>query len=641
MEKPARKADTVNSLLKISDKSDWSDKSDKSDISHVLAILLILAAAIACYANTFDAPFHFDDFGNIVENPHIKIASLSLADLADAATKSPAKYRWLSNISFALNYYFGGYEVWGYHLVNLAIHIACGICIYFLVLLTLALPTLANRYQNKFYPALAAALIWLVHPVQTNGVTYIVQRMTAMSALFFLLSMLFYVLGRQQISQKSKALLFFTASGICGFFALISKENAAMLPIVLATYEWFFFRDLTQKSLSRALIYFSGAGLIFFFLGWLYMGTDPWSALINGYANRHFTLSERLLTESRVIVHYLTLLVLPLPSRLNLCYDFPLSHGILNPPQTLPAILIILAMPACVFLLYRRYRLPAFATLFFLVNLLIESSFIPLELVFEHRLYLPSIFLITATVAEASRLLTNHIRYLSTIFLLILLSSITLTWQRNQVWKSSISLWSDVVAKSPGYARSHENLGVAYSNVGKIDLAESELLRAIELDPDNSSSFMNLGVIYKVQGRINEAFAAQNKALTLKDVSLAGVHTNLGILQVIRGDLDSAIREFQEVLRYDPLFYSGYVNLGLAYRDKGRLLESEEYFRKAITLDPEVGPTYLKLAVILERQNRLKDAKQLLLVSLNKSDTDQAMVQKRLAIITQKLAGSR
>ena len=384
---------------------------------HFSVFLIFFLVLCLLYANTLQSPFAFDDNPNIVLNPFIKIQEISWLSLQQAATDAPSsKYRWLPNISFALNYYFDGLNVFGFHLFNIIIHILTAFSFYLLARTTLELPAIGPRFKRTGEIALAAALLWAVHPLQTNTVTYIVQRMTSMATLFCLLSMLCYVKARLQ--PRTRVILF-AASLLFAIMALLSKENSGMLPVMIAGYEIFFLQQAGSKAgdNKKMLLRISMALVIFVLVCLFFLGTDPLARILNGYSIRDFTLGQRLLTETRIVFHYLGLLILPLPSRLNLAYDYPLSTGLLTPPLTLLAMIGIFLLVFLVFFLYRRDRLTGFALFWFLVNLVIESSVIPLELVFEHRMYMPSLFLVLAAVAWCYRLLDSRVNTTRTVLL--------------------------------------------------------------------------------------------------------------------------------------------------------------------------------------------------------------------------------
>ncbi|MDX1776356.1 MAG: hypothetical protein R3297_07220, partial [Desulfobulbales bacterium] len=334
------------------------------------ALLVLAIWVILLYSTTYEAPFIFDDTANIVNNPFVKLDDLSWQSLRQVATNGPNGWRWLPNISFGLNYYVGGLDVTGFHLVNISIHVMTAFFFYLLARLTLELPVMARRYAKTTEIALAAALLWAVHPLQTNGVTYIVQRMTAMAAMFSICSLLCYARARlaDAVSRKTG---FFAAALITGVMALFSKQNSGMLPLMILGYEFFFLRRAHFIERRKLLPGAAAALLIFILISVLFLGTNPVDRVLAGYGNRDFTPGQRLLTQTRIIFHYLSLLVLPLPSRLNLAYDFQLSTGLLAPLQTLAAVMGLAGISGLGFFLFRRDRLAAFAVFWFFGNLLV------------------------------------------------------------------------------------------------------------------------------------------------------------------------------------------------------------------------------------------------------------------------------
>ncbi len=329
---------------------------------HLIAIGLMLAVALVAYANTFHAPFQFDDRPNIVENPYIQIKSFSFDQLEHwIKNVYPKTIRTFAFFTFALNYYFGKFNVFGYHLVNFFIHISSGIFLYGFLLLTLNLPSLKERYGSIAFPiALFSSLLFIGHPIQTQSVTYIVQRMASMAGMFYLLGLLLYVKGR--LSQGRKRLLFFAGTAVAYFLGFSSKENVVVLPLFIGLYEFYFFQnlDLSHKW-KRALVYLAGFFLLIGFFAFLYLGKRAqgyqisklykliYDLIISAYKDGPLTLLEQILTQFRVVLYYVTLLIYPHPSRLNLDYDFPISRGILDPPTTLLSILIVLGLIAVAF----------------------------------------------------------------------------------------------------------------------------------------------------------------------------------------------------------------------------------------------------------------------------------------------------
>jgi hypothetical protein len=368
----------------------------KRDLStlyrHLIAIGLIAGVAFLVYSNTFSVPFQFDDRPNITQNPSIQIKVFTWDSVKRLIkTINLESIRFFSYFTLALNYYFGEFNVFGYHLVNLIIHAFTGIILYGFLIQTFNLPSLKERYGNVSYKvALFTSLIFIAHPVQTQSVTYIVQRMASLGGMFFVLAFLFYVQGRLVKGQRR----FFCFGGAVFSYLLgvFSKENVVILPFFIALYEFYFFQNLDLSPRGRKILFILGGALLaFVVLGLAIWGKRYYDVMIEGYKMRSFTLPERVLTQFRVVLYYVTLLIYPHPSRLNLDYDFPVSKTILDPPTTLSSIIVVLGLIAYSLWVAKKRPLLSFCILWYFGNLVIESSIFPLEMVFEHRLYLPCI----------------------------------------------------------------------------------------------------------------------------------------------------------------------------------------------------------------------------------------------------------
>ena len=361
-------------------------------LHHLIAIALIAGVTLVAYSNTFDVPFHFDDRPNILQNPNVQIKVFTW-DRIEQLFRNTHKesIRIFSYFTFALNYYFGEFNVFGYHLVNFFIHIASGIFLYWFLMLTFNLPSLKEKYGSISYKvALFASLIFIAHPIQTQSVTYIVQRMASMAGMFFLLSMVLYIKGR--LSSGQPLYYYFGGMTLCYLLGVFSKENAAILPLFIALYEFYFLQnfDLTSKG-KKILSIIIGTIILLGIFGFIIWGERYIQVTIEGYKFRSFTLSERVLTQFRVVLYYLTLLIYPHPSRLNLDYDFSISKTILDPPPTLISIVIIAGLIGYSLWTAKKRPVLSFCILWYFGNLVIESSIFPLEMVYEHRLYLPAV----------------------------------------------------------------------------------------------------------------------------------------------------------------------------------------------------------------------------------------------------------
>lgn len=597
---------------------------------HILFLFVVGALIIGCYSNTLHGKFFLDDFRNIHANQYVKIESLTLDNLKNAATLSPCSKRWLPNLSLALNYYFGGLNPFGYKIFNLVIHISTSIALYFLFFLTLTSTKQAGGRERLI--AFAAAALWAVHPLQTNGVSYIVQRMTSMAALFFVLAIVCYIRARS--SRGRKRLLWFTGCGTAAICAFVSKENTIILPLMLGVYEFYFIqpegRTLKGKNIFWTVI---AAALLLFGIAWIVLGHNPLSNILAGYKYRDFTLQERLLTEPRVLFHYLGLLFWPLPGRLNLAYDFSISHSLFQPISTFFSIIGIIAVSALVPVLYRRQRLLSFAMAWFFINQLIESSVIPLEIIFEHRMYLPGMFLFLPPVLWLSELFEEKMQksapetatrrqsvFLGSV-LLIAAALGTMSWQRNKVWNDGILFWEDVVNKSPRLSRGHVELGIAQQDNGNNPAAISSFERAIALEPSNGAAWLNLGFAKEQQGDLPAALEYYFKAGKKPLVPKYKVYNNISRIFLKQGKYQEGLDWARKALEIAPDNSEAWANCGVAYDFLGLTNAAEESLTKALQLSSRESTNYYRLALFLYRKNRLSEALEVISRGISASGT--------------------
>ena len=489
----------------------------------LLEITSLLLITFILYSGTLDHSFHFDDAANIWSNPNIQISNLSIDGLRKAGFDSVNNQRPVANISFALNYYLHGLEVRGYHYVNIFIHLLTGIILYYFLKVTLNLPCHKDRYNKSQFISFFTALIWLVHPLHIQSVTYIVQRMNSMAALFYIMAMLFYVKARLN-PERTKRILFFSIAFISGLLALGTKQNTITLPIFIILYEWYFFQNFRLKISRKNIFWIAAICLVFFTVLYFYLGTFSLSGILTGYDRREFSLIERLLTQPRVILHYISLLVIPAPSRLNLDYDFSISYSLLTSPSTIIAIILLTGVLGFALYFMKNNRLYSFCILWFLGNLVIESSVMPLEMVYEHRTYLPSMFAVLMLLLFFERVVKNRNIIMASMITVTLIFSYW-TYERNKVWQDELTLWEDVQKKVPNKARANLNLGLAYVEKNRADDAIPVLEKALYLYGQQSSQgkyvsktstslcLRLLGNAFRLKGEYNRAIEYLNRAL--------------------------------------------------------------------------------------------------------------------------------
>ncbi|GAB4339721.1 MAG: hypothetical protein Kow0089_12860 [Desulfobulbaceae bacterium] len=548
------------------------------------AVFFLALAGCGVYLSGLDAPFYLDDQGNVINSEAVRLERLSCEGVRASLEESRLVRRPVANLSFALNHLVAGYEPAAFRGVNIAIHALSGILLYLFLILTFRAPALAGRLSCPEWIAFFASLFWLVHPVQTQAVTYIVQRMTSMAAMFYVAAMMCYAAGRMAADLKRR-LLWFVASFLCGVLALGSKEIAVTLPFMILLYEWFFFQDLRRGFLLKAG---AAATVVAVILLLAMMFHDPHlidNVVLEGYADRDFTLPERLLTEARVVVYYLGLLLLPLPSRLSLEYDFAVSTSLLSPVTTLGSLALLLALFAAACLGARRFRLVSFAAFWFFGNLVLESTFLPLELVFEHRLYLPSMLFFLPPVLGVYRVVRNR---RSAAVALIVLACIPGFWtvQRNHLWAEPESFLRHDLQRAPGNYRAHYNLGYYYLGSGRFAEAVQHLERAMEMEPRYSRGNIDLGFSYLMLGRLDEALQYYERAREAFPDDPKILYY-LGVVHRRKGENDSASYWFSEVLRRSPDHSRAHENLADIRAAQGRFAVAAQHYLVVLRLTGE------------------------------------------------------
>lgn len=556
----------------------------KTDKYQALKFIPFIAIGILVYSNTLDVPFFFDDICNIRDNPTIHISNLNLAEIAKAGIRSICPTRPLANISFALNHYFHQDKLLGYHLVNIIIHVLTGIFLYLFLKITLSLPTVRSGYRNHSLIAFFAALIWMVHPIQTQSVTYIVQRMTSMASMFFLLSLLLYLKGR--LAQKNqRGWPWFVGCGVAAIVSLGCKETAATLPFFIFLYEWYFFQDLGRAWIKRHVYFIIVPLILLTMLAFLYQWSlNPLTVILSDYEDRDFTMSERVLTQFRVVMFYLSLLIYPRLSRLNLDHDFQISHSFIDPITTLLSMGAIVGFLGLAVLIAKRERLISFCILWFFGNLVIESSIIGLELVFEHRNYLPSMLFFLLFIILAYKYIRRDwaiVGALSTAALLLSLGS----YQRNNVWREPVTFWKDCAQKSEKKARPNYNLANALSREQNYDEAVQYYYQVIKIKENHLSALNNLGNALAAQGKFEEASEPFQRALKINPLD-AMANYNLGSVLAARGQFDKSMVHFTEALRVNPKFAEVHNELGIAMAGQGNPSQADGHFAETLRINP-------------------------------------------------------
>lgn len=573
----------------------------KPAITTVLQLLSIAVIGALIYSNTLTAEFQFDDKLNIVDNPAIR----NLSNFWP-----PTASRWFGLLTFSLNFQLGGLNPVGYHLVNICIHICSAVSLYRLVLLTFQTPYFSAR-QNNVIPAgwlaFACALLFVAHPIQTQAVTYVVQRFASLATLLYLVSLNCYVWARLLAVNGSpglKAVLLYFAAGLAALASLKTKEIAATLPLVVVLYELFFLPGfaalaITIKKRWRAVASLLGVALL---SAVIIIGRYDLGSLFDGLrATNEISRHDYLITQIRVIVTYIRLLFMPVNQTID--HHYRVYTDLSDP--AVAASLVLLALIICLAgYLFKvsqsrasLLRLVSFGIFWFFITLFVESGLIPIiDVMFEHRLYLPGIGVIMAVVAggagcwEHSARCHNRSATPAAIMLAAVVMVLSVaTYQRNRVWSSELTLWSDAIAKKPLNPRAYNMVGNYYQANSGFAAAIPYFYRALEVDGSYAEARSNLGNAYIHTGRIDAGLnelmiTARSNRFDAIDTGI--LYYNIGKGLYFKGKYAEALETLGKALFYTPNEAAVYVLQGEVYKRLNLPEKSAAAFNMAHTLDP-------------------------------------------------------
>jgi len=458
---------------------------------NVFAFVVIFILIFICYGNTFQGEWHFDDTVNVVDLKQVHMKEITWENIKatffaggdrNGHIYHPVLYRPVAVFSLALNYYWGELDSTGYHLFNTVVHILSVIFLFLFIHHTLNVPKLKKKYGGNSYSiALIAALLWGLHPIQIDSVTFVTQRMASMAGLFFIMSMYFYVRGRlftfdDSTEQRTIKIGLYGFSFIAALLAMGCKENAIMLPLAIFLFDLFFIQEITKRNIRIYCMVFLWMVLLGLLATYALSGYETLSldTLLKGYERREFTLYERLLTQPRILLMYLGLLAYPMADRLSFSHDMILSRGLFQPSETILAIIFIFAVIGLFIKKARQWPLLSYCILFYFLNHVPESSIFPLELTYEHRNYLPSMLLfVPVAILLINGATMKHLRKRIAFMLLLPFILIILgcqTHEYNSVWKTDKSLWGHTLKRNHN-PRAIFNYGGTIYKMGYLDEA--------------------------------------------------------------------------------------------------------------------------------------------------------------------------
>jgi tetratricopeptide (TPR) repeat protein len=607
----------------------------------IFAGCAVVLAALAAWHNSFSGVFVFDDVPAITGNPTIQRLWPVWEPLSLRRTDLTVSGRPLVNLSLAVNYALSGTEVWSYHALNLAIHLLAGLTLFGIVRRTLAVvgrvipnpppmaPTASDRRVKDNAPyliALAAALLWTVHPLQTEAVTYVVQRVESLMGLFYLLTLYCFIRGvdchvlrdngNERPSDSSRLChllsdkppgvlsgIWFALSVLACLLGMACKEVMVSAPLIVLLYDRTFVAGSFRAASRQRRRLYAGLAATWLLLIWLVATTTSRGGSA-GFGTA-VTWWEYALIQCRAVVHYLWLSIWPRP----LVFDY----GIVEVRSVLavaPQGLILAALLAGTVLALRRRSALGFLGASFFLILAPSSSVVPVatQTVAEHRMYLPLAAVIVAGVAGLHTLVRRPAPTL--ILILILTLTLALGWitaQRNADYRSEFTIWSDSARKRPDNARAHNNLGSLWLKQGNVPEAVRCFTKALELQPYYASAHYNLGLALMRSGDAAAANAQFEKALVIEPDS-ADIRLNLGIALLQLGRADEARQHFEAALRLQPGSADAQNDLGLALAQLGRTPEAIAHYQEALRLQPDLPEANINLANLLQKTGRLEEA---------------------------------
>jgi tetratricopeptide (TPR) repeat protein len=571
--------------------------------------VLIVVAGLWAYHNSFAGAFLLDDEHAIVHSKEVRqLGPISVATLLAG--------RSLVTLSLQVNHALGGLDPWGYHLVNLVIHLLAALALYGVVRRTLLLDRLRARYQHgATWIALAAALLWVVHPLQTESVTYVIQRAESLMGLFYLLTVYCVVRGMGSAWGK----WWYAAAVIFCALGMLSKEVMCTAPVLVLLYDRVFLAPSWGQLVRRRWGLYLGLACTWAALAktavWVLGSNAPaGTEEAVGFGVKGVTPAAYALSQPGVILHYLRLAFWPDP----LCLDYRWAATRTTGDIILPAVAVAALLVATLWALWHRPALGYWGAWFFLI-LAPTSSIVPLkDLAFEHRMYLPLAAVLVLVVLAGAALWDSASRRLTlggrprAVFAagLILVPVVLLavwTTRRNEDYRSPLVMWADVVRKRPTNARGQYNLGHALYRDGRVAESVAHFREAVRLEPSFAPAHLNLGNALLAQGQPEEAAGHFREAFRLEP-SYAFAHYNLANVLVGQGKVDEAVGHYRQAVRLDPNFPEAHNNLGRALALGGKSAEAVGHYQQALRLDPKFVLAHANLGDALLSQARAAEA---------------------------------
>jgi protein O-mannosyl-transferase len=560
---------------------------------------LIVAAGIAAYGNSLGGSFVYDDRLAILNNPTIQHGWL--AALLPPNGGATVAGRPLANLTFALNYELSGYQVWSYHVVNLAIHLLAGLVLFGLVRRTLELPGLPAFFAGRAMPvALAAALLWVLHPLQTDAVTYLVQRVESLMGLFYLLTLYCFVRALTASPQK-----YWLAGSVAAcLLGMFCKEVMVTAPLMLLLFDRTFEAGTFAEAWRRRGKYYGALAAT-----WL-----PLTGLVWGAGNRggsagfHLGLAwtDYAWSQFPVVARYLTLAAWPHPQMVDYGPAAAWGDGpVAAVGGAVGAALLIVALVAgTIYLLWARPALGFLGAWFFII-LAPSSSIIPVatEVAAEHRLYLSLAALAVLAAVGLARCAGPRVFTVAVALWAVVLGG--LTFERNEVYRTEMGNYFSIIENAPENDRAFVNLGVDLADAGRLPEAAQAYVNALWINPRAVDAEHNLGLVLERQGHPDQAILHYRNALRLSPDYIPAHAALANILVKTKATIPEAITEFAALVRLQPDSAGAHLNLGKAYivdAEHAQFAPALAQFQIAARLAPDEPEAFFALGDALTKE---------------------------------------
>ncbi|MBD3273057.1 tetratricopeptide repeat protein [Candidatus Dependentiae bacterium] len=591
---------------------------------NILPPFILTIITTLFYWPSLNYPFQFDDLANITK----KFAIRNDNPLTRIFTNA----RWMADWLNRINYQMGRFNPFYYRLFNLIIHITAGVLLFYLILTLLKKLDKDNfLFKNSLLIAFTTSGLFLLHPVQTQTISYVIQaRLEGLASMFIIAILLVMVNALASKNIISKSILFSLAV-ILSVLGGGTKEIIIVTPILLALCDWFFLSNSDWNKFKNRVFYHLGFALFFYlFFFSRYMSFNFFTRAVslkmvtaNNRGNILTTNAQNvikpiefLISEFKVILHYLLMFIWPF--NISVEYDWKLSPSFFSADSFFPFLILLFIFSAALYTtIKKKNTFIGFGLFWFFITIAPRTTLVPSpELVCDYKTYLASIgwiFILATSIVylikyvintlKSNTLLKKSVISQLAILTILLLPIGTGAYFRNTVWRTAVEFWGDIVKKAPLKARGHNNYGVSLSEANQIDKAIKHYKRAIALDKYYSDPLSNIAVAYSMKNQLDEAINALQMALSINR-NYPEAYNNIGTLLLKKKDYENAEKAFDNAIKLRPYYGKAFYNKARLYIEKGDKQTAWTYFKKATEGDldtPEGFYTLGQMSINLQK----------------------------------------